>query len=1096
VSEAGSARSRAVALRPRAGRRAAGAALLLALPLLVPPPQARADLGPGLREQLASAPADRPLAVIVTLARQVRPARYAGRPAELIAAERRLADATQPAVIAVAGVPARRFWITNALALAAPPATIRRLAAHPAVGRVDLDATVRISVTAPQPTPGAGAAAPLDAIGARTVWGMGVTGLGIRVGSIDTGVTATNRELVGRVAAWRDFVKGQAAPYDDSGHGTLTIGTMIGGSATGAPIGVAPGAQVVVAKAIDGTGAGNASNLIAAAQWITDPDGNPATADFPVVVNNSWTGTGANDTWFRQAVQTWVAAGILPVFSAGNGGPGAGTVGSPASYPESLAVGAVDDARAVASFSSRGPVVWQNTDALGPPAGTALVKPDLAAPGVGIVSTLSTGYLTYTGTSMAAPHVAGAAALVKQANPALTGVQIGQLLRETATPLGSAVPNPETGAGLVSALAAVTRAISRPPPAPVPTPPPPTPAPPTPAPAPTPEPGPTPPGATSPGLLLVYMRAEPAAAIRAGAPGLPGLHQVRRQIPIGDEAQWPPDRRIAKLGGTALAGMSAVEMAAALRGAWSEPKVGGLVAVDEITIADWDEARSAALLQALTALGPDARRVILYVSPGLVGAIGISDPRRALTPRLAALLAALKAAGVVQLEVYHEGGVPFTTEEFATYPVRWLARWAPADPGALHMLFGPDHGVGQARLWSWARASLAGRTILANGAGAFGLRTAAQGLDWLAAHRDFTANPTASPQGGDVVISSGGGLSVSPPSGRTLAVTLARQARAVVSLVPLPAGAPRAVAKIDGPVAGHVVRLPRNVRPGRYRIQVVALGQKLRDEAQLPLTVGRGWTAGPEAVRVTKPLTDLYRLEGQRRLLSERVRSCRLGAAVRRSGLALGALALRDADELPAKALRERVALMRRAVSGLSRAARDCATAAQPQMPPLAGPPLTAPPAPRVPRLVPIRIADLVNGGTIDVSSALAGLALPAAVVPVEPAALSGDACRADGAICLSIDRALLDAAVKDLVNRNLLTLTVLDLASLNLEGLLARSAAVAGAELTSLISVQRVGDTAIRLVPVGPLADLAGLPEVPDATIGNLQAVPRTPPA
>ena len=89
--------------------------------------------------------------------------------------------------------------------------------------------------------------------------------------------------------------------------------------------------------------------------------------------------------------------------------------------------------------------------------------------------------------------------------------------------------------------------------------------------------------------------------------------------------------------------------------------------------------------------------MILYVSPGLVGAIGISDPRKPLAPRLAAILAALQAAGVVELEVYHTGGVPFTEEEFATYPVRWLARWAPADPGALHMLFGPDHGMSPVR---------------------------------------------------------------------------------------------------------------------------------------------------------------------------------------------------------------------------------------------------------------------------------------------------------------------------------------------------------------------------------------------------------------
>jgi subtilisin family serine protease len=1082
---------RSGASRPGWRRRlAAGAALALALPLLAQAPQARAGIGDALAAQLAQAPADRPVPVIVTLARQVRPERYAGRAAELIAAERRLADATQPAVIAFAGVPARRFWIVNALALAARPAVIRRLAAHRAVAQVELDTAVRVAATAPQTTPGAGAAAPLDAIGAREAWSKGVTGLGVRIGSIDTGVNAANPDLIGKVAAWRDFVKGLPAPYDDSGHGTLTIGTMVGGAAAGVPIGVAPGAQVVVAKAMDANGSGSASNLMAAAQWMTDPDGNPATADFPIVVNNSWTGTGANDTWFRQAVRTWRAAGIVPVFSSGNGGPGAGTIGSPASYPESFTVGAVDDAKTVTSFSSRGPVVWQNTDGLGPAAGTILAKPDLAAPGVGIVSTLGTGYTTYTGSSMAAPHVAGTVALVKQANRALSAAEIEQILRQTATPLGASAPNADTGAGLVNALAAVAMATKGPP-APTPAPPGPKPGPaptPGPAPAPVPEPGPTPPGAASPGLVLIYTRAEAAAAIREGSHGIQGLLQARRQIPIGDEARWPPDRRIAKLSGAGLASLDASEMAGALRAAWSDKKVGGMVAVDEITIAHWDEARSAALAQALASLGPDARRVILYVSPGLVGAIGISDPRKPLAPRLAAILAALQQAGVVQLEVYHLGAVPFTQEEFATYPVRWLARWAPADPGALHMLFGPDHGAGQARIWAWARASPAGRAILANGPGAFGLHTAAQGLDWLTAYHDFSANPTASPRGGDLIISSGGGLSVSPPSGRTLAVTVARPARVVVSLSRLPDGGPRAIAKIDGPAAVRIVQVPVNVRPGRYRIQVVALGQKLRDEVQLPLTVGADWAAGGPPVKVTQPLSDLYRLEGQRRLLSERVSSCRVGAAVRKAALTLGALALRDADRERPAALRERVALMRRAVSGLSRVARDCATAAQPAAP-VAGPPPPQAGSSQT-ALVPIRLSDLISGGTLDLSATLGGLSLPAAIVPGDPPVLSTAACRADGAICLAVDRALLDASIKELVGRNLLTLTVNDLASLNLSGLLARIAGVAATELSNLVSVQRVGDQAMRLVPVGVLADLAGLPDIPEATIGSLQVV------
>ena len=194
-------------------------------------------------------------------------------------------------------------------------------------------------------------------------------------------------------------------------------------------------------------GSGSASALIAAAEWMTDPDGNPATADQPSVVNNSWAAPGANDTWFRPMVRRWLELGIVPVFAAGNSGPGAGSVGNPASYPESLAVGAIDDGNVVAPFSGRGPVVWDDEDGTGPAAGTTLIKPDISAPGVGITSTVGTGYLTYSGTSMAAPHVAGVAALLHQANTALTPQQIVDTLKATAADLGPTGMDSSYGTG-------------------------------------------------------------------------------------------------------------------------------------------------------------------------------------------------------------------------------------------------------------------------------------------------------------------------------------------------------------------------------------------------------------------------------------------------------------------------------------------------------------------------------------------------------------------------------------------------------------------------------------------------------------------------
>ena len=170
-------------------------------------------------------------------------------------------------------------------------------------------------------------------------------------------------------------------------------------------------------------------------------------------MSNSWSASTANDTWFRPMIRRWLDLGMVPVFAAGNAGPAAGSVGSPAGYPEAIAVGAIDSNDGVPSFSGRGPVVWQNADGLGPAAGTVLQKPDLAAPGVGIISSVGTGYLSYSGTSMAAPHVAGVAALVRQANPALTPAAVADILRATADDVGAAGVDPTSGAGRVQRAA-------------------------------------------------------------------------------------------------------------------------------------------------------------------------------------------------------------------------------------------------------------------------------------------------------------------------------------------------------------------------------------------------------------------------------------------------------------------------------------------------------------------------------------------------------------------------------------------------------------------------------------------------------------------
>jgi bacillopeptidase F len=437
---------------------------LAALAVLVAAPMTRAALSPALERELDRLAPGADLGVIITLARQVDDARYTGRPADLIRALRHTARLTQGPVADGLTGPVRRFWLTNALATRASATELLRLAADPAVAHVDLDPRVRVlggraSALEPFPDPGEGGWG-VAAIGAPGVWrDYGITGAGVRVGSIDTGVDPRNPDLQGRIGAWRDFIAGGPTPYDDHGHGTHTAGTMVGGSARGQAIGVAPGAQLVVAKTMRGDGAGSGSAILDAAQWMADPDGNAATPDQPAVVNNSWGSGDPSDTWFRPIVRRWRALGIVGVFSAGNSGPDPSSVESPASYPESLAVGATDRDGVVAGFSSRGPVAWTDDDGTGPASGTLLVKPDLVAPGVAVVSTVGTGYLAYSGTSMAAAHVSGVVALVKQASPSLGGVDIEDILRRSLQDLGAPGPDPDAGWGLLSARAAVEAAL-------------------------------------------------------------------------------------------------------------------------------------------------------------------------------------------------------------------------------------------------------------------------------------------------------------------------------------------------------------------------------------------------------------------------------------------------------------------------------------------------------------------------------------------------------------------------------------------------------------------------------------------------------------
>jgi subtilisin family serine protease len=297
-------------------------------------------------------------------------------------------------ILAGAGVErVRSLWAINALAVTAPRRVLDGLRGLAQVEAIYENDTVPLDKEFGQPVELAPGQLPwgVSKVKADKAWSVfGVDGAGVLVGHIDTGVDGRHPDLQEKLAAFRDFVDpANTQPVDGQGHGTHTAGTILGGSAGGARIGVAPGARLVCARVLTNRGATNES-LLAAMQWMLDPDGNPATEDAPRIVSNSWSSDWVANPTFREMVKVWRAAGIYPCFAAGNNGPVAGTVGVPGGYPESVAIAALDAMDAAAVFSGRGPVKWD---------GQSLTKPDLSAPGVAIASARDGGgYLLLDGT--------------------------------------------------------------------------------------------------------------------------------------------------------------------------------------------------------------------------------------------------------------------------------------------------------------------------------------------------------------------------------------------------------------------------------------------------------------------------------------------------------------------------------------------------------------------------------------------------------------------------------------------------------------------------------------------------------------------------
>jgi serine protease AprX len=393
------------------------------------------------------------------------------------------------------GLEYRPFWIVNMIWVRGDVADVQALALRGDVAHIYANPTVHVDepIAEPAYTAGPQAAAQPDAIEwnitkvhAPEVWAAGFTGQGVVIGGQDTGYQWDHPALKGKYRGWdgstadhnynwhdaihdagSSCVADSAAPCDDHGHGTHTMGTMVGDDGLGNQIGMAPGTRWIGCRNMK-NGWGTPATYAECYEWFIAPtkvdDSAPDPSKAPDVINNSWScppSEGCTDpNVLLTAVQNVRAAGIVTVHSAGNEGSiGCSSVANPAAiYAESFAVGATDSSDGIAGFSSRGPVTID---------GSNRRKPDVSAPGVSVRSAYpSSSYTTMSGTSMAGPHVAGAVALLISAYPWLAGDvdALENILEQSAVRRPSsqgcggdsstAVPNNVYGWGRIDALAA------------------------------------------------------------------------------------------------------------------------------------------------------------------------------------------------------------------------------------------------------------------------------------------------------------------------------------------------------------------------------------------------------------------------------------------------------------------------------------------------------------------------------------------------------------------------------------------------------------------------------------------------------------------
>ena len=478
VAALAAAASAAAAPPPRLPERAA----------LDAPDAAEAKIAPRLAARLDAKGSAEFLALLETPAPEP-PAATREALRDRLGARAAAAQRTLLAELAAAKVQARPFYLVNAVLVAGDAALAREIARRPEVARL----VGNPLVAARLPAPAAASARPLGAasiewnvamVNAPAIWGA-TRGEGIVVGSADTGVDWTHPALRPRYRgydaatgavdhrySWHDAFGKYAAPTDPHGHGTHTTGTMVGDDGAANQVGVAPGARWIACRNMDAGGVGSPASYLECMEFLLapwPPGGDPLRDGRPdlgaAIVNNSWTcpaSEGCDADTLRLAFERLRRAGVLDVDAAGNGGPACETVSDPpAIYADVVSVAATTSANEVAGFSGRGPVTRD---------GSGLLKPDLSAPGVAVRSTTpGGGYGVANGTSMAAPHVAGVAALLWAARPTLRGnfaltrcALTASAARTVTDPTGKSCggvapdvfPNAAAGAGLVDAAAA------------------------------------------------------------------------------------------------------------------------------------------------------------------------------------------------------------------------------------------------------------------------------------------------------------------------------------------------------------------------------------------------------------------------------------------------------------------------------------------------------------------------------------------------------------------------------------------------------------------------------------------------------------------